>query len=248
MKVYAVGTSCTWFARNNTSFILDDKILFDTPDGSYKSIIRYVGDADDFLKKIKTIFISHFHSDHFFDLHVIATRLMRESERLGLTEKVKIYCQKGTLDKLVELNTVIFGGKDELDKNQLQKHAEFIEVGDGDEFEIENYKVKVFAMDHGTVYSQGYTFTDKNGVVVGFTADTKDCENLQKMLSVSNVAFVDVASMIPANSHLDVKRYMELEKEYKNCKMYAIHTADDTFEFCKNNGINALDDGDTVII
>ena len=40
MKVLAVGTGCTWFERNNTSFIIDDKILFDTPSGSYKDIIK----------------------------------------------------------------------------------------------------------------------------------------------------------------------------------------------------------------
>ena len=27
MKVFAVGTGCTWFKRNNTSFIIDEKIL-----------------------------------------------------------------------------------------------------------------------------------------------------------------------------------------------------------------------------
>lgn len=247
MKVYAVGTSCTWFERNNTSFILDDEILFDTPDGSYKEIIKQLGIID-FIKNLKAIFLTHFHADHFFDMHVIATRFMRESEKLGRKESLKVYCPKGALDKLVEINKIICGSPDECDKASLQKYIDFIEVGDGDEFKIENYKVKVYAMDHGDVYSQGYTFTDNSGKVVGFSSDTKDCENLRKMLSTSDVAFVDMAALEPAKSHLDVKRYMELEKEYKNCKMYAIHTADDTYEFGKKNGLNVLDDGDIINI
>lgn len=247
MKVYAVGTSCTWYARNNTSFILDDEILFDTPNGSYKQIIKVLG-PDEMIRKIKAIFISHFHSDHFFDMHIIATRFMRESKALGRTEKLKVYGPKGILDKLVEINTALLGGSDEIDKNELQKNIDFIEVGNGDEIELENYLVKVFTMDHGAVYSQGYTFTDKKGVVIGFTGDTKDCGNLQNMLSVSNVAFVDVAAIKPARSHLDVNRFAELNKIYPNCKMYAIHTPDETLEICKNNGLNTLDDGDTVII
>lgn len=247
MKVYAVGTGCTWFERNNTSFILDDEILFDTPNGSYKNIIKILG-IEDILKTLKAIFISHFHADHFFDMHVIATRFMRESEAVGRKEKLKIYCPKGTLDKLIEINKAILSGPDEIDKESLQKHIDFIEVCDGDEFEMEKYKVKVYAMDHGSVYSQGYTFEDKNGIVVGFSADTRDCKNLREMLKISNIAFVDLASMEPKHSHLDMKRYMELEKEYQNCTMYAIHTADDTYEFGKNNGINVLDDGDTINI
>lgn len=247
MKVYAVGTSCTWFARNNTSFILDDEILFDMPNGSYKQIIKELG-VDEMIRKLKAIFISHFHSDHFFDLHVIATRFMRESEKLGRVEKLKVYGPKGILDKLVEINTVLLSSRDELDKNELKKNIDFVEVGNGDEIELDNYKVKVYEMEHGDVYSQGYTFTDKNGVVVGFTADTKDCDNLQNMLSVSNVAFVDVAAIKPAKSHLDVDRFVELDKIYTNCKMYAIHTPDSVFEICKNKGLNTLDDGDTVII
>lgn len=248
MKVFAVGTSCTWFERNNTSFILDDELVFDTPNGAYKYIIKEFGGADEFIIKAKAIFISHFHSDHFFDMHVIATRFMRESERLGRKENIKIYCPKGTLDKLIEINTALFSASDEVDKDLLQKHIDFVEVGNGDKFEIGKYKVKVFAMDHGSMYSQGYMFTDKNGVVVGFTADTKDCDNLRNMLSCSNAAFVDVAAMTPAKSHLDVKKFMELEKIYPNCKMYAIHTSNDTFDFGKKHGLNVLDDGDIINI
>ena len=78
MKVFAVGTSCTWFTRNNTSFIIDDKILFDTPAGSYKDIITKID-----ILKLDAIFISHFHADHFGDFPVFATRFMRYSERVG---------------------------------------------------------------------------------------------------------------------------------------------------------------------
>ena len=70
MKVFAVGTSCTWFKRNNTSFILDDKILLDTPSGSYKDIIRKID-----IFKLDGIVISHFHADHFGDFSIFATPL-----------------------------------------------------------------------------------------------------------------------------------------------------------------------------
>ena len=42
MKVTAVGTSCTWYTRRNTSFILDDKMLFDISSGNYKEVIKSI--------------------------------------------------------------------------------------------------------------------------------------------------------------------------------------------------------------
>lgn len=238
MKVYLVGTSCTWFSRNNTSFILDDKILFDAPTGAYKEIIKKMN-----LFDVKSLYISHFHADHFADVQVIVTRFMRESEMRGVKDHLKIYCPKGTLDHLVEYNKIIFGGADECDKVSLSKNVDFIEVEDGDEFEDNGYKVKVYQMDHGRVYSQGYAFTDKNGQTIGFSADTKACENLEKMLAESNVAFVDMASIDKHSSHLDVDGFVELTKKYQNCKIYPVHTSDATQKYAEDNGLNAVYDG-----
>lgn len=244
MKVFAVGTSCTWFERNNTSFILDDDILFDVPDGQYKQIIKVID-----IKKVRAIFISHFHADHFVDTHIVLTRFMRESRKWwGRTDKLQFFGPRGLADKFVEIQKAFCTEEIECDINYIKKFVDFHEVEDSEEFEFSGYKIKVFAMDHGDLYSQGYTFTDKNGKVVGFTADTKDCENLRKMLAVSDVAFVDLASVEPAKSHLDVKSFMELEKEYKGCKMYAIHTSDESYELAKSKGINVLDDSDIINI
>ena len=59
MRVKVIGNSCTWFKRPNTSFVLDDNILFDAPQGSLKFMLDNVD-----FEKIKYIVITHFHSDH----------------------------------------------------------------------------------------------------------------------------------------------------------------------------------------
>ena len=243
MKVYAVGTSCTWFERNNTSFIIDDKIVFDTPAGSYKDILKKVD-----IFKLSGIIISHFHADHFGDLHIFATRYMRESEMMGRTEKMKIYGPKGMLDKIIEINTIFCSAEDERDREKLQSKIDFIEIADGDEFVLDNYKIKVYEVDHGKAYCLGFTFEDENGVVVGFSADTRDCENLRNILKFSEVAFVDLAAPQPAKSHLDCQSFVELQKMYPNCKMYPIHTSDQCLEFVKNNNLIVVNDFDEIII
>ncbi len=243
MKVFVVGSGCTWFERNNTSFIIDDKILFDTPMGSYKDVIKKINIFD-----LEGIIISHFHSDHFGDMQVFATRFMRESEKHGVTKKFKIFGPKGILDKLIALNKHFCAAADECDKESLQKHIDFIEVENGSKFEFLKYNVNVFEMDHGDTYCLGYTFTDESGKVVAFSADTKDCDNLRKMLDVSKVAFVDMAAPKPAKAHLDKFKFVELSKMYPHCKMYPVHTSDECQEFAINNNMNVLNDFDEIII
>lgn len=242
MKVLAVGTSCTWFERNNTSFIIDDKILFDTPAGSYKDIIKIID-----IFKLDGIIISHFHADHFGDFSVFATSFMRYSEKVGRTKNLKVYAPKGVLDKLVNINTILGGADDECDKEALKKHIDFIEVSDGEEFELSGYKVKAYAVDHGKSPCFGFTFETEKGIVA-FSADTRECDNLLKMLEISTIAFVDMAAPQPARGHLDCYRFVELQKAYPNCRMIPVHTSDECFKFAKENGLEILNDFDEVII
>ena len=243
MKVFVVGNGCTWFSRNNTSFVLDEKIIFDTPSGSYKDIIKNID-----ISKIEGIIISHFHADHFGDFPVFATTFMRESSKMGRTKKLKVYGPSSVLDKVLSLNNLLGGAKDECDREQLQKNIDFIDVGDGDEFELSGYKIKVYKMDHGHMYCQGYTFEDSNGKIIGFTSDTKECEGLKCILKSSKVVFVDMANLNPSKSHLDTKRFIELQKEYPNCKMYPVHLSDETKKYAEDNKMDVLNDFDEIII
>ena len=243
MKVLAVGTSCTWFERNNTSFIIDDKILFDTPSGSYKDIIKKINIFD-----IDGIVISHFHADHFGDFPVFATRFMRESEKQGRVRNLKVYGPKSVLEKLIAVNTVLGGAEDECSSEQLTKNIDFYDVSDGDVFELSGYKVKTYVVDHNKSVCLGYVFEKDGCKSVGFSGDTKECDGLHKILSESDVAFVDMAAPIPAKAHLHSDRFVELQEMYPNCEMWPIHTSDECQDFAKNNGLNVLNDFDEIII
>ena len=243
MKVFAVGTGCTWFARNNTSFIIDDRILFDTPSGSYKDIIKTID-----ISKLDGIIISHFHADHFGDFPVFATTFMRESEAMGRTKNLKVYGPTSVLDKLIELNTTLFAAEDEKNREMLQKYIDFIDVDDGDNFELSGYKVSVVRVDHGGLMCLGYMFTDENGKTVGFSADTKECDALHEILKLSSVAFVDMAASRPVKAHLHRARFMQLQAMYPNCEMIPVHMSDETLVFAKENGLRVINDFDEIII
>lgn len=243
MKVFAVGNGCTWYARNNTSFIIDDKILFDTPSGSYKDVIRKID-----IFKLDGIIISHFHADHFGDFPVFATTFMRESKEMGRIHNLKVYGPRSVLDKLIELNTVLFAAEDEKNRELLQRYIDFIDVDGGDRFELSGYKVSVVRVDHGGLMCLGYMFCDENGKTVGFSSDTKECDALHEMLKTSSVAFVDMASSKPIKTHLDTKRFMELQELYPDCEMIPVHMSDKNLIFAKENGLRVINDFDEIII
>lgn len=237
MKVNVIGTACTWFERNNTSFILDDKILFDVPEGAYKDIIKLID-----IFSLKFIFISHIHTDHAVDLHIIATRFLRE--RYSRLEKLRVYAPKEMAETIVKFNTLFNGSEEEKDLTLLKNTIDFIDLYDGLEFVEGNYEFRVKKMDHGKCECFGLMVKDKiSGKVYAFSADTKDCEALREMLLVSDFAFVDMAATGSSKSHLTDTEFVELSKKYPNCKMFPVHTCDKCQEFAIKNNLNFLEDG-----
>ena len=236
MKVNVMGTSCTWFTRNNTSFVIDDEMFLDVPEGSYKNLIQV---AD--LEKLKCVFISHMHSDHFLDLHIIITQVMRFPG--ARAKKLRIYGPKGLLDKIIALNTLLYGAPDEVSKESLCKNIEYIDLEDGMKISEGEYTITAYKMEHGAPETYGFTFEDKKGTVVGFPTDTAMCENLHKILKASKYAFLELSANSKHNTHICVDEYIELVKMYDKTKIFTVHTNDKTQKLVEENSeFNALHD------
>lgn len=236
MKVNVIGTSCTWFKRKNTSYLIDDKIVFDVPNGAYKDIINLTT-----IEKISSILISHMHSDHFADFRVFA--LIFKNDLKSLEKKKMIYAPKGAIETVVELNRLMCGRADELVVEDYLKTMTFVDLCDGLEFEIDDYKVTSYKMEHAIHETYGFTFEDKNGKVVGFSSDTSMCDNLHKILQKSDYAFIEMAAVKESNAHLSINQVEELIKKYPNCKIFPVHTSDKTQKYAEDNNMNYLHDG-----
>ena len=237
MKVTVLGTSCTWFKRNNTSYIIDNDILFDAPQGSYKSIIKEID-----IFKLKAIVISHMHTDHVLDLHIITTRVMRENR--GRTEPLRIYAPKGLFDKILKLHELFFAADDECDRNSYAGKVEFIDLEDGMTFSESEYNITAYKVEHGKPESYGFTFEDKKGMVVGFSGDTILCDNLYKIIEKSKYAFVEAAAAKVSKTHITLAEYLELREKYPNTEFYPVHTCDECQQYLEDNNLNAVHDGD----
>ena len=73
MKLTFLGTGCAWTKRGCASYLINNNIMVDPGFGSIKQLLR----SDEKLlhhekiERIDLILITHFHSDHFFDIPYI---------------------------------------------------------------------------------------------------------------------------------------------------------------------------------
>ena len=239
MKVTVIGTSCTWFTRKNTSYLIDDDIIFDMPEGSYKDIIKLMD-----IYKTRCVLLSHLHTDHALNLHALTTRHIRE--KTGRLEPLRIYSPKGTFDKLIALHEMFDSGEDECKKESYDGKVEFIDLYDGMTFEEGEYTITAYKMQHGKPETFGFVFQNKKGLVVGFSADTCICDNLHNILKRSNYAFVEMASIRPSDTHISAEEFSNLIKQYPNVKLYPVHTCDKCQQYAIDHGFNYLNDGDVL--
>ena len=208
MKVIAVGTMCSWTIELSTSFIINDEIIFDTPQGSFKTIYNKYD-----LSNIKYIIISHFHSDHFMDIHLIL-EILRKTE-----QKITIIAPKGCKERLLSMFKLVEVSYLE---DYVNNFVTFIDCENQKTITISSYKIKMYKMEHKNLDAYGFII-EYDGIKVGFSGDSCACNSLIKILRKSDVAFIDCASLERNNKHLCIDEFLKLKEEYKNVKIYPIH-------------------------
>ncbi len=216
MKVRVVGNSCTWFSRPNSNYIINDEIIVDTPQSSTKFMLKYID-----YEKIKYIFITHFHSDHFADLHLIFDWIKCRKNK----EKVVVIGPKTLLKRLVILYRVLEHPK--FNKKDVVKFFDIVELKGGEELALDGFKVKAVKVEHNVSISFGYIFKfDDCEKTIGFSGDSIMCDGLTEIIEKSDVIFLDTASVEKNKSHLSVQEALDLKKKYKNKTFYNIHQTD----------------------
>ncbi len=213
MKLDVVGSCCTWTKQLSTSFILNDEILIDAPQGSFKTLSHKYD-----LEKIKYIIITHFHSDHFIDLHLVLDYIFSKFPDHTLS----IVAPKGCEEKLCSLFRLVEVGYLEA---PLKQRVKFIDFENGKKFKLDNYSFKAYLMSHVGLDAYGF-MAEQNGIKVGFSGDTSMCNNVRKIIKKSNACFIDCASVNQNNKHLSCQEVLDLQEEFSDCKLYPVHLSD----------------------
>ena len=64
MKIKVIGSGSMWAGYNSASYMIDDDILVDMPNGMCKNMFRMNINP----RNIVNVLITHFHGDHYFDI------------------------------------------------------------------------------------------------------------------------------------------------------------------------------------
>lgn len=235
MKVKVIGNGFAHIARPNTSFLVNDDLLVDTPQGSLKFMIGSVA-----FSKIKYILITHFHSDHFVELHLVWDMIRHEK----LPYRVKVIAPKSALSRLVKLTKII---ETNLSKKEILKYFEFIEVKAGQKIKLDTYEIETFRMKHNVKYALGFAIKDKDEKVLGFTGDTALCPDLEKLIEKSDAVFIDTSMHGLSKNHIYVDDVLAFHKKCKNKRFFSVHVSDEAIKKYKKK-LNIPDCGEVVEI
>ncbi|MBR4003766.1 MAG: ribonuclease Z [Clostridia bacterium] len=231
MKITILGTGCIWTKRACASYLINDDVIVDPGSGTLKQLLKSSNKLlhHEKIEKIKLILISHYHLDHYFDVAHLMWKIASEKNPNssatiicppGGEERIKLLCQLGM-------------STDTYNKLNFEKYIKFVDASTMGKFKYNNFEITSYKMDHGSTECYGYLIKEKDGKTVAFTGDTNYCENMQKMIDKSDVAFVDMAGTDISNKHFNIIDGIKMMRSYKGkCNIVPCHLTSQALDYC----------------
>ena len=235
MKIDVVGNGCTWTDELCTSFVINDEMLVDVPQGSFKTLLHKYN-----VKNIKYIVVTHFHSDHFADIHLVLNYIFRKMPE----QKVTIVAPKGAYKGISDLFRLLEGPHY---IEYMNQRTTFIDAENNKRIKLGSYNFKCFKMTHGKLDAYGYVIDDGE-VKVGFTGDTCMCNNVRKIVKASKECFIDSANIFEDSKHLCVHEVYLLMQEFPTCKLHPVHIINSSKQQLLDMGIEFPKQGETIFV
>ncbi len=223
MKVKVIGSGSMWTSYNSASYMIDDDILIDIPNGMCKNLFKLGVNP----RVIKHVLITHFHGDHYFDIPFYFLLKSRSDNK-----DINVYCSKDGKKKNKTLLKLAFPHP----AKEVNKAINLKYIFEPS-FRINDYEVTKYLVDHGRMKpAYGYIFATKQAKI-GFTGDTTICENVLYMASVCDYLFCDCMFIKSTDKHMGIDSIIYLSSKYPNCKFIVSHLEDDTREELKKQKI-----------
>ena len=236
MKLRFIGTGSMSSVNNSASYLIDDIIAVDMPNGFCKNVMKIGIELDE----IQDVLITHFHGDHYFDLPFYFYGLSKTEN------STNIYLNKSNKRKVMKLFKMAFP----YSMKEMKKNIKINYITEK-HFKIGNYEIEKILVKHGRLKPAfGYIITNDN-VKMGFTGDTSYCESVEKMASICDYLICDCRLKIGDNKHMGINNILDMAKRHKNHKFIPSHMSDNTrrkMEIEKIDNIIIPNDGDVIEI
>lgn len=219
MKLQIIGTGGIWNKENSASYLIDDYILVDFPNGCYKGLVGLGKKPEN----INHVLITHFHGDHFFDLPIYLLKMYKEENW-----NVNIYCPKDGKKKIETLFKLSFLDSSKEALKKLKINYNYLS-----RFKIDEYSIEKVEVNHGDFKpAYGYIFkTDK--LTVGFTGDTAYCNNVDYMASICDYLICDSSLIYGNEAHMGLDDIKKLATKYPEHKFVVSHMFENTIAEAK---------------
>lgn len=212
MHIKVIGSGNMWTNNNNASYLIDDDILIDMPNGSLKRLYNLGVD----VKKINNICITHFHGDHYFDLPFYLLYKLQNP-----TLNINIYTPNKGEKIIYKLLDMAFPNTSKIVKKNCN-----IKISYSCEFKIKEYNVEKVLLKHGMLkLAYGYIFSDGK-TKVGFTGDTSYCDAVDYMASKCQHLICDCDGVEGNSQHMGINDIMFLAQKYPQTKFYTSHMSE----------------------
>lgn len=235
MKIDVIGCSTAWTDRPTSSYCINENMLVDCGEGTLK---YYTRSNINFLN-VKNIFITHLHGDHTFALYNYLCQYMAyssEEEKKTLT----IYGPVGIKKHLFE---IVNNFCSDIDPNNVEEFINVVEITDFNiTIYVNEFKVKVFCLKHGTLTDIAYIFDDDK-IKIGFSGDCTLTPNVENFIQEAEKIFLECCAFETNKNHLGLNDYKMFVNKYPNKQFFAIHCIDKIYKNYKDLGIETAIDG-----
>lgn len=221
MKIDFVGTGSIFASFNSASYLINDKILVDIPNGCCKAIKKMNKDVVD----IEYIFITHFHGDHFLDIPFLLSEIYARGSK-----KITLIGGADLKEKVYQATKLVFPSSYEkyLTRNEITY------LCCEQDIKIDEIDIKRIRVNHGRMkepYGYVFQYGDK---IITFTGDTSLCESVEDMCKVSNYVVIDVTLEEGNEAHIGIDNLECLANKYNDTIFITTHMRDDLREPIKS--------------
>ena len=186
IKILGVGGAINDGLPYN-SFLVNGEFLCETPPDIMLSLSRSKVDP----LSIKTIFVSHFHADHFFGLPFLLIHLFILAAKHKTLTPTTIVGPAGVREKSLELLSVAFTAEHPY-VDWAERNFNFQPIDESTTFEfIPGYNASFFKMDHFSE-TYGFLLEEDRSPRFAYIADTVWCQSVERILQKRpKVVFID---------------------------------------------------------
>lgn len=205
-----------------SGFVLDQRHLFDAPPTALYSLKR-MGLP---LAAIETVFISHFHADHFFGLPFLLLEYAYLTRRESPLTVVGPAGLEARVKQLIDL-----GGYSGLWQRAHELQVRYLEVEDGGTGRVNGVEFESVEVDHGGPELRSYGFrTRRDGRTLSYTGDSRYCDQLVRLAEHADVLVSDCtyAQGHGLPEHMSLEEVRELQARIAPTTQFVLtHLGDD---------------------